>query len=79
MSRIAEKIAMINVMSADELEVVIELIFHKALAEPHYCETYADLIFSLRFSFPEFPSKDGGKNITFKSSILNICQNEFEA
>jgi len=79
MSRIADKIAMINVMSADELEVIIELIFRKALAEPHYCETYADLIFSLHSAFPEFPSEDGGKNITFKSSILNICQNEFEA
>jgi hypothetical protein len=78
-SLIADKIARINVRNADELEVIIELIFRKALAEPHYCETYADLIFSLRSAFPEFPSDDGGKNITFKSSILNVCQNEFEA
>jgi len=79
MSRIADNISMIKVITADELEVIIELIFRKALAEPHYCETYADLIFSLRSAFPEFPSQDGGKNITFKTSILNICQNEFEA
>jgi len=76
-STIADKIGMINVSKADELEVIIKLIFRKALAEPHYCETYADLIFSLRSAFPEFPSVDG-KNITFTSSILNICQNEFE-
>jgi len=78
-STIAEKIAMINVRSADELEVIIELMFRKALAEPHYCETYADLIFGLQSAFPEFPSEDGGRNITFKSSIVNVCQNEFEA
>jgi len=78
-STIADKIAKINVSSADELEVIIELMFRKALAEPHYCETYADLIFSLRSAFPEFPAEGGGKNITFKSSILNVCQNEFEA
>jgi hypothetical protein len=28
---------------------------------------------------PEFPSSDGGKPVTFKSSLLNVCQNEFEA
>jgi len=78
-STIAEKIAMINVRDADELEVIIELMFRKALAEPHYCETYADLIFGLQSAFPEFPSEDGGRNITFKSSIVNVCQNEFEA
>jgi len=27
---------------------------------------------------PEFPSLDGGKPVSFKSSLLNICQAEFE-
>merc|ERR1711957_624923 len=62
-----------------ELEQVIVLIFKKALAEPHYCETYADLVYHLQKRMPSFPSADGGKPITFKSSLLNVCQNEFES
>jgi len=75
---VAGKIAAIEVLDLDTLETIIELIFKKALAEPHYCETYADLVFALKSEFPEFLSPDSGKPITFKSSVLNICQNEFE-
>lgn len=76
---IAEKLASIQVKTTEELETFIELIFAKALAEPHYCETYADLIFKLKPVFPEFPSKAGGRPITFKAVVLNLCQIEFEA
>mmetsp|Transcript_65035 Transcript_65035/g.209521 ORF Transcript_65035/g.209521 Transcript_65035/m.209521 type:complete len:833 (-) Transcript_65035:126-2624(-) len=76
---IAEKIAEIKVDNADELEHIIGLIFKKALSEPHYCETYADLVFALKSSFPEFPSADGGKPLSFKALLLNICQAEFES
>eukprot|EP00403_Amphidinium_massartii_P032030 CAMPEP_0178436200 /NCGR_PEP_ID=MMETSP0689_2-20121128/34318_1 /TAXON_ID=160604 /ORGANISM="Amphidinium massartii, Strain CS-259" /LENGTH=710 /DNA_ID=CAMNT_0020058291 /DNA_START=50 /DNA_END=2182 /DNA_ORIENTATION=- len=79
-STIVEKLAQIQVNDASELELLISLIFKKALAEPHYCETYADLVFSLKSSFTEFPPcEDGGKPITFKSLLLNICQSEFES
>jgi len=77
-STIRDRIAKINVNEVEQLEVIIELIFKKALAEPHYCETYADLVFGLKSVFPEFPSHDGGKPIAFRSSVLNICQHEFE-
>ncbi|CAK0829177.1 unnamed protein product [Prorocentrum cordatum] len=60
------------------MEAIIELIFKKALAEPHYCETYADIVFGLRSAFPEFQSSGDGKPMTFKSSVLSICQHEFE-
>jgi len=77
---IVEKLAQIQVNDAQELELLITLIFKKALAEPHYCETYADLVFALKSSFAEFPpGPDGAKPITFKSLLLNICQSEFEA
>lgn len=76
---ICEKISEIKVSSTAELEIIIGLIFKKALSEPHYCETYADLVFGLKPAFPEFPSEDGGKPVTFKSSLLNICQNEFDS
>mmetsp|Transcript_44406 Transcript_44406/g.125436 ORF Transcript_44406/g.125436 Transcript_44406/m.125436 type:complete len:584 (+) Transcript_44406:83-1834(+) len=77
-STIVHKISAVEITDTQQLETVIELIFKKALTEPHYCETYADLVFSLKSVFPEFPALDGGKPITFKSSVLNICQNEFE-
>jgi hypothetical protein len=75
---VVEKLTAIEVASTDALEIIIELIFKKALSEPHYSETYADLVFSLRSVFPEFPAPDGGKPMTFKSSVLHICQVEFE-
>lgn len=75
---ISDKIAAIEVADIDQLEIIIELIFKKALAEPHYCETYADLVFSLKSVFPEFPSPDSAKPATFRSLVLNICQSEFE-
>lgn len=75
---IGPKFGSLEIKDAQQLSVVIESIFKKALTEPHYCETYADLIFGLRSVFPEFPAPDGGKHITFKSQVLNVCQNEFE-
>lgn len=75
---IVQKIAATEVLDIDQLETIIELIFKKALAEPHYCETYADLVFNLKSVFPEFRPEHSAKPINFKSSVLNICQNEFE-
>jgi len=76
---IVDKVASTEVRSQDELELVISLIFKKALTEPHYCETYADMVFALKQRMPEFPSENGGKPVTFKTVLLNQCQNEFEA
>mmetsp|Transcript_146827 Transcript_146827/g.366153 ORF Transcript_146827/g.366153 Transcript_146827/m.366153 type:complete len:756 (-) Transcript_146827:450-2717(-) len=76
---IGEKMAEVRVDTAEELEHMIGLIFKKALSEPHYCETYADLVFCLKSAFPQFPNPDGDKPLTFKGVLLNICQNEFEA
>jgi len=77
-STITSKIAMIRPNSAQELEVIAQLIFEKAVVEPHYCPTYAELIFNLCSAFSEFLSNDGSKSITFRSSIIDICQNEYE-
>lgn len=76
---IVEKVASTEVRSQDELELVISLLFKKALTEPHYCETYADMVFALKQRMPEFPSEVGGRPVTFKTVLLNQCQNEFEA
>lgn len=54
-------------------QAIIELMFRKAVTEPHYCETYADMIFNLKAVYPSFPDPEGGKPITFKGLVLNIC------
>eukprot|EP00441_Pelagodinium_beii_P042038 CAMPEP_0197635716 /NCGR_PEP_ID=MMETSP1338-20131121/11456_1 /TAXON_ID=43686 ORGANISM="Pelagodinium beii, Strain RCC1491" /NCGR_SAMPLE_ID=MMETSP1338 /ASSEMBLY_ACC=CAM_ASM_000754 /LENGTH=492 /DNA_ID=CAMNT_0043207835 /DNA_START=6 /DNA_END=1484 /DNA_ORIENTATION=+ len=75
---IVEQIAAIEVQDITQLQAIIELMFKKAITEPHYCETYADLVFSLKAVYPAFPDPDGGKPVTLKGLVLNICQNEFE-
>lgn len=77
-AQVANKIAAIHVQALSELEAIIELVFKKAVTEPHYCETYADLVFSLKAVYPSFPCPDGKKPVTFKGLVLNICQKEFE-
>jgi len=76
---IAEKIGEVQVESQEELRHIISLIFKKAVSEPHYIQTYADLVFRLRACYPEFPDEDGGKPVTFKALLLNICQDEFDS
>jgi len=52
----------------------------KALSEPHYCETYADLVYLLKEEMKTFPGADAdSKRVTLKSVLLTICQTEFES
>ncbi|CAK0840644.1 unnamed protein product [Prorocentrum cordatum] len=67
------------VKTEDELKIVIHLIFQKALTEPHYCETYVELVHALKGEMPEFPNPDGGKPLTFKAALLNVTQEEYES
>lgn len=77
---IVDRLATIELHKAEELEFVIKIIFGKALAEPHYCETYADMVFALRTRYPEFPPEsEGEKAQTFTRVLLNTCQEEFES
>lgn len=76
---IALRISEVEVRSAEELQEVISLVFQKALSEPHYCATYADLVFQIKSAFPEFPCPEGGKPQTFKTLLLDVCQKEFES
>lgn len=77
---IVDRLAEIQLNRADELEFVIRIIFQKALAEPHYCETYADMVFSLRNKYPEFSAEqENEKPQSFTRVLLNTVQNEFES
>jgi len=77
---IVEKLANIELQKAAELECVIKAILGKALVEPHYCETYADMVFALQKKYPEFPPENEGERpLTFTRVMLNTVQNEFES
>ncbi|GAV83199.1 MA3 domain-containing protein/MIF4G domain-containing protein [Cephalotus follicularis] len=68
-----------GITSADILKDVISLIFDKAVLEPTFCPMYALLCSDLSKKLPQFPSEEpGGKDITFKRVLLNICQEAFE-
>jgi translation initiation factor 4G len=61
------------------MQGVISLIFDKAVLEPTFCPMYAQLCSDLNEKLPSFPSDEpGGKEITFKRVLLNICQEAFE-
>ena len=46
----------IKVTAVEELQLVISSIVKKYLAEPHYCETYADLVAELLQRMPAINS-----------------------
>ncbi|CAK9172065.1 unnamed protein product [Ilex paraguariensis] len=68
-----------GITTADIVKGVISLIFDKAVLEPTFCPMYSLLCFDLNEKLPPFPSDEpGGKDITFKRVLLNICQEAFE-
>jgi len=77
---ITEQLAAIELKNVEQLETMIKMIFGIALTDPHYCETYADMVYDLRSRYPEFPAeREGEKAVTFARALLNTCQNEFES
>ncbi|KAF8389243.1 hypothetical protein HHK36_025936 [Tetracentron sinense] len=68
-----------GITTSDILKGVISSIFEKAVLEPTFCPMYARLCSDLNKNLPPFPSDEpGGKEISFKRILLNICQEEFE-
>jgi hypothetical protein len=76
---IVKQMSEVRLACADELNIVIQVIFRKALDEAHYSETYSDMVQSLKNRYPEFPPEaEGEKPISFLRVLLNTCQSEFE-
>jgi len=78
--RIVKRFDGIAVQGPDDLELMISLIIQKVLDEPHFCETYADLVCLLRFRYPDFPPETEGKcHLSFARVLIGAVQKEFEA
>ena len=70
----------VDLVSAADFELAIRVIFKKVLAEPHYCEVYADLVFHMKESYQPEPVEGGDKDPskTFRYIVLDAVQREFE-
>lgn len=80
---ITERIAEIEITQPWQMDVVIGLIFDKAVAEHHYSELYADMCKRLRNTWPELTGVDAETGeavpVTFTRAIIEKCQAEFDA
>ena len=80
---ITNQIAEIEITQPWQMDVVIGLIFDKAVVEHHYSEMYAEMCKKLRNTWPELTGIDQetGQSIpvTFTRAIIEKCQVEFDA
>jgi len=66
----------------EDMKTVISIIFEKALAEPHYCDTYSNLVMYVKEaqSFPTFPPEGvETKEFTLTRCLLNQTQRVYES
>jgi len=77
--KIIEQLIQTRLGSVEEMEIVINIIFCKVTNDPHYCETYVDMICALSKAYPEFPPQNEGEApIDFRRMLVNTCQAKFE-
>jgi len=77
--RIIERLAQTRLDCVEEMEIVINIIFDKVTNDPHYCETYVDMIHALHKAYPQFPpAEEGAQPCTFRRMLVNTCQDKFE-
>ncbi|XP_075476306.1 eukaryotic translation initiation factor 4G-like [Primulina tabacum] len=74
--KLFEQVKQVNIDNFVTLSGVISQIFDKALMEPTFCEMYADFCFHLAADLPNL--KVDNETITFKTLLLNKCQEEFQ-
>ena len=76
-------IAEIEISQPWQMDVVIGLVFDKAVVEHHYSEMYAEMCKKLRTTWPELTGVDQetGQSVpvTFTRAIIEKCQVEFDA
>jgi len=76
---IVKQLGQLDVENSSDIRVVIRTMFKKALREPHYSETYAEAVSNLNELFPDFPREEDGQMESFRRTLVNVVQAEFES
>mmetsp|Transcript_28524 Transcript_28524/g.68601 ORF Transcript_28524/g.68601 Transcript_28524/m.68601 type:complete len:600 (-) Transcript_28524:287-2086(-) len=74
---ITEKMGNIQLDGPEQMTSAIQIIVTKALADPHYCSTYADMIGVLSRKFRDQEPGVAGRG-SFTRMVLNTVQGEYE-
>ncbi|KER33272.1 hypothetical protein T265_00778 [Opisthorchis viverrini] len=74
----AKNILNVGIHSSSILNVIVRLIFQKAINEPKFTALYAQLCLKLCSSAPNFEPKGSPKS-TFRIFLLKLCEDEFKA
>ncbi|KAG7457400.1 eukaryotic translation initiation factor 4 gamma 1-like isoform X1 [Solea senegalensis] len=75
--KLIEKMRELMIDTEERLKGAIDLIFEKAISEPHFSVTYAKMCHCLmELKVP--PSRTSGVNADFHKLLINHCQKEFE-
>lgn len=76
---ILDRLAQTHFDTVNEMEVVIIMIFLKAIDDPHYCETYVDIFHALHKACPQCgPQEEGARPVTFRLILAGTCRDKFE-
>ena len=70
-----EQLLALNIDTPERLEGVTDRIFEKAIREPMYSVSYANMC---RCAFTIKVADTEGKDVSFRKLFLNRCQKEFE-
>jgi len=73
---VSEKLSTLDVTTGEQMSLLSDMIFNKAVSEHAYAETYADLCLLLHQSYTVQVNEN--VRISFAGTILNKCQREFK-
>jgi translation initiation factor 4G len=78
-TNILKQLSEIHVEVLEELEIVAKALFSKAVEEPHYAETYAQVASALSLGYPTFAiGKASERQCNFRRLVIRECQVAFE-
>lgn len=74
---LVEQVKLYKIDTSERLDGVISLVFEKAISEPKFAPTYANLCKEVAF-ITTAPQGQGEKKNTLKAKLITQCQKEFE-
>ncbi|XP_036408817.1 eukaryotic translation initiation factor 4 gamma 1-like [Megalops cyprinoides] len=75
--QLAKQMTELTIDTAERLMGVVDIIFEKAISEPHFSGTYANMCHCLReLNVPT--GSNAGVTVNFRLLLLNRCRKEFE-